>query len=142
MVQPTDIRFLWSDAWLLLAISLAAGDRSTASLASVVSAADGIQHAIPAKDEMDGAIGRLQRAGYVHWSNDVVELTQTGREFLTRATGRIRELLKQQDAIEAALNAASWTEDSNPHNARAGEAEYVPDADWNQIMTRYRSDPG
>lgn len=128
-----------SDAWLFLAISVATGSHPRASLGSVITIADGIQHAIPTKDETDGAFRRLQGMGFIRWNGEVVELLKPGKEFLTRATQGTRYRLEAQDAIEAALHAAPWSEDYHPTATRAGESEQVSSAQWNEAMKAYGS---
>lgn len=137
-MDDSAIRFLWSDAWLLLAIALAAGEHSSAHLRSVVQLADGVQHAIPTKDEMDGALGRLQRAGYVRYVGETVELLVDGRTFVERTTQRVRSLLDQQHAIERALQATPWSAAYHPSSARAGEADHLSVDEWDRLMAPYR----
>jgi len=137
MKEPA-IEFLWSDAWLLLAIGLAAEQRPIAPLASVIELADGIQHAIPAKEEMDGALGRLQRAGYIRHTREGVEFLEQGRQLVKRPNRVFRGLLDRQDAIEKALHAAPWSATYRPQSARGEEAVHVAEEEWQQLMARYR----
>jgi hypothetical protein len=137
-MDDSTIPFLWSDAWLLLAIVLAAGEQSSVHLKSVVQLADGIQHAIPTKDEMDGALGRLQRAGYLRHVSERVELLVDGREFVERTTQRVRSLLDQQHAIERALQATPWSATYHPSSARGGEADHLSADEWDRLMAPYR----
>jgi hypothetical protein len=55
--HPT-INHQWCDAWLLVAVTLAAG-KAPASLKEIVAAADAVQHAIPEFPEVDGGLARL-----------------------------------------------------------------------------------
>ena len=63
------MQFLWSDAWLLQAIVLAAR-QGPASLGAVLAAADGVNHALPTDDELHGALYRLTAAGFVEELNE------------------------------------------------------------------------
>ena len=137
-MDESAIRFLWADAWLLLAITLAASERRSASLGAVVQLADGVQHAIPTKDEMDGAIGRLQRAGYVRHVGDSVELLPAGLMFVQGTTQKARSLLDQQHAIEQGLKVEPWSATYHPNSARAGEPNHISDEQWDQLMAPYR----
>ena len=71
MKEFQDIRFRWSDAWLLLAVGLAANTGST-TLAAVIAAADNIQHAIMTKSELDGGVERLARGGLLELKPDLL----------------------------------------------------------------------
>ena len=137
MKEPR-IQFSWSDAWLLLAIGLATDERPIASLASVIQVADGIQHAIPSKDEMDGALGRLQRAEYVRLTSEGVEMLEPGRQLLKRTDRVFRGLIDRQHAIEKALGAAPWTAAYRPQSARGEELVQVRDDQWAELMAPYR----
>lgn len=58
------MRFLWSDAWLLQAVAVAARG-GAATLADVIAAADAVNHALPTHDELHGALYRLTEAAFV-----------------------------------------------------------------------------
>jgi hypothetical protein len=58
------MRFLWSDAWILQAIAVAARD-GVATLADVIAAADAVNHALPTHDELHGALCRLTQGAFV-----------------------------------------------------------------------------
>ena len=58
------MKFLWSDAWLLQAVALAAR-QAPATLAEVIGAADAVQHALLTDDELHGGLVRLTGGGFV-----------------------------------------------------------------------------
>lgn len=58
------IHFTWADAWILYAVIISRPGNG-ASLQSIISAADGINHAIPTYQELRGAMVRLQRVGCI-----------------------------------------------------------------------------
>ena len=74
-----DIPFVWSDAWLLHAILISVQD-GEAPLDVVISAADGIQHAMLTFDEIDGGIARLTRAELIEIRNKRFHLTPAGTD--------------------------------------------------------------
>src|SRR5687767_3906189 len=129
--------FLWSDAWLLLAFGLAASD-GPAPIPSMLPLADGIQHAVPTKDEVNGALGRLTRAGYVECANGYVAITAAGKGLLRQAELAGSGLLTQQKALEHLLPAAPWTAHHDPRTAGGLEPEVVSSEDWARAVTRYR----
>jgi len=131
-------RYVWTDAWLLLAIRFAAGDDMNASLASTFQLADAIEHAMPTKDEMDGAIGRLSRAEYIQYANGTVAILEAGRILVERSAHGARNVRDQQQAIERELNAMPWSEQYHPSSARAGEAEFISSGEWDRLMAPYR----
>ena len=138
MVSGDISPFLWSDAWLFLAFALAARD-GPAPIVSVLPVADGIQHAVPTKEEVDGALGRLTRAGYVQFANGDVGITATGRALLHQVQLEGRGLLTQQKALEHLLGAAPWTERYDPRAARGFEPEVVSSEDWARVIAQYHS---
>ena len=68
------MNYLWSDAWLLQAIALAARERR-ATLAEVIASADAVNHALPTSDELHGGLSRLTAGGFVHEIEDRFDLT-------------------------------------------------------------------
>jgi hypothetical protein len=66
------MNYLWSDAWLLQAIALAARERR-ATLAEVIASADAVNHALPTTDELHGGLSRLTAGGFVHEIEDRFE---------------------------------------------------------------------
>jgi hypothetical protein len=53
------------DAWVLAAVVYANGGREPVSLRGVIQVADGLNHAILSRDELELAFARLDRAAYV-----------------------------------------------------------------------------
>jgi hypothetical protein len=60
-VTEERVPFVWSDAWLLLALLYAGGPADRRLLREI---GDGINHAIFTDAELDGGLARLQDAGY------------------------------------------------------------------------------
>src|SRR5512145_3214525 len=116
----TEVEFRWSDAWLLLAIGYAA-EHADGTLADVIGIADGIQHAIPLREELNGAIGRLSRAGYAAYDGARLGPTEAGRALLARAAAPGRPVLAVQDALARLLDARPWSAETDP--SRAGDCE-------------------
>src|SRR5215210_1519515 len=100
--MTSDSRFLWSDAWLLLAIGYS-NEKGASSLARVIGAADAIQHAVLTREEVDGGLFRLGTAGYVTVRGEKVRLTQQGRAILERL--REKTVLKRQALFGCGLAA-------------------------------------
>ena len=78
-----EIPFAWTDAWLLHAILISIRD-GEAPLDVVISAADGIQHAMLTFDEIDGGIARLSRGGFIEVRGNRFHLTAAGAELRRR----------------------------------------------------------
>jgi hypothetical protein len=66
--------YLWSDAWLLQAIILAAGD-GLATLGQVFASADSANHTLPTPDELHGALSRLTAARLIEEVDSQFRLT-------------------------------------------------------------------
>lgn len=56
--------YLWSDAWLFQAITIASHEKP-ASLTDILAVADGVNHAMPTDDELHGALARLSSGGLI-----------------------------------------------------------------------------
>ena len=128
------IPFQWSDAWLMLAVGIVG--EGPAPLTQVLGAADGLQHAILTREELNGAIARLSRAGYLRCAMDQLELTPVGRDLVTRA-GRNRSWLKQQETLERLLSAPPWSGGHDPAAAGAGEPEAVSEEAYRSALRDY-----
>jgi hypothetical protein len=98
------IPFVWSDAWILHAILLAAKD-DEATLEDVIGAADGINHAILTFDEIDGGVARLSRAGLIAVRNARFQVLPA----LAGLRQRVTKLSVRQaaDALEKELGIAA-----------------------------------
>jgi hypothetical protein len=124
-------RYLWSDAWFLTAVASCGGDAVT--LASVIATADAIEIAIISREEVNGALGRLGRGGYVTRRPDgTIELTASGRSLVR--TARDGAPLAWKDGIEALLGAEPWTSTYDPRRAADGEAEQVSQAEYDAAL--------
>ena len=134
-MMAKQIQYYWSDAWLLLAIELVARDHP-ATLEAVISMADALQRAIPTKDEMDGALSRLQRAGYIQFNKNRLSLLPLGSQLFANA--RSDSHREQQQALESELQAVRWSSSYHPAHARNGEPDIIPHDVWDQLMSRYR----
>ena len=94
------IPFAWTDAWLLHAILISVRD-GEAPLDVVISAADGIQHAMLTFDEIDGGVARLSAAGLIEIRNKRFHLTAAGTELGARVT--TLSVRKAEQAVRKAL---------------------------------------
>ena len=108
-----------------------------APLTKVLGAADGLQHAILTREELNGAIGRLSKAGYLRYAMDRLELTSDGRDLVTRAGGNHRTSLKQQETLERLLDAAPWSATHDPAAAGAGEPEAFSEEAYGEALRKY-----
>lgn len=128
-------RFLWSDAWLLLTVGVVGA--SPAPLTQVLGAADGVQHAILTREELNGGIARLSRAGYLRYAVDGLELTSDGRDLIARAGRNRGSWLKQQETLERLLGASPWSAGHDPAGAGAGEPEAVSEEAYRDALRDY-----
>jgi hypothetical protein len=64
-MKGSAVTFVWSDAWLLLAILYASREEGGASLDRVTTAGDFINHAIFTDDELGGGLSRLSAGGFI-----------------------------------------------------------------------------
>ena len=104
--------YLWSDAWLLQAIALAAAERP-ATLSEIIGCADALNHALPTTDELHGAFARLTAGGLVE------ELVDERVQLTTRVSAESRArilsggLRAGRLAASKLLDAEPWTAETN-----------------------------
>lgn len=127
--------FQWSDAWLFLAIGFAASHRR-ASLGEVITTADGLQHAVITRDELNGGIGRLKRAGYISYTQDGLTVTTLGRTLFLESARAATTHGKRQAEIERALSAVPWSPDWFSAQALNGELEVISLDTYNEAIGR------
>lgn len=128
---------LSSDAWLFQAAALAARLGST-TLAHVIGAGDALQHAIFTKEELDGGISRLRRAGYVEFGASGIVLTATGRDVADRAAVGAKTVSDELKAVEALLGTPAWTPGEDPRKARGGEPDLLTSDEYETAVRDYR----
>lgn len=133
-VSPT---FRWSDAWLFLAIGYAA-EHGDATLASVIAMADGIQHAIPTLDELNGAMGRLARAGLLVPDRERFVPTVDGWALLRQADAVRGTVFDAERTVEQLLGAAAWSPGYDPADARGDEPALISPEDLEKSLAGYR----
>jgi hypothetical protein len=118
-------RFLWSDVWVLQAVIAASSQASPSPLDTLIATADAINHAVLTREELNGALGRLSRAGYIAASAaGAVELTPAGLA-LVRAAAWPRTWHAQGEALARELGATPWSAASDPAAAGEGEPELI-----------------
>jgi len=137
-MKPDASRFLWSDAWMFLAIGLA-NDKGPSSLARVIGAADAIQHAVMTWEEVDGGLFRLGKAGYVEVRDGKVSLTQKGRTIFEGL--RAKTIIERQQELSIAIGAPSWT-GHDPTGARGADQPQIIGQDLYQAaVSQYTKHP-
>ena len=107
-VSPEALQFQASDAWLLLAIIIAADD-DVATLDEIVGAGDFINHAIFTNDEMESGLYRLARGGYIEEVDGnfrPTKLTLEKYEEICRKNKR--SILGQLDLLRESIGAKPW----------------------------------
>jgi hypothetical protein len=72
--------FLWSDAWLLLAIALT-DDGNGASLRRIIGAGDYINHAVFSDMELKRGLVLLAKAGYIYEQGSLFFISGEAKEF-------------------------------------------------------------
>jgi len=94
--------FHWSDAWLLHAVCAAGGGRG-ATLASVVAAADYINHAVLTASEIRGGVARLVAAGHVTVQREKLRPRGVALKLWRDLTTKRRRIDTLQTAFEKLL---------------------------------------
>ena len=102
--------FNWSDAWLLLAISLAS-QRAPATLESIIAAGDVINFAIFNPDELESGLVRLTEAGYIVDNEGSFSLTEKVKPHSESFLAEQRPMDKRLMDVQEMLGAASAPDD-------------------------------
>src|SRR4051812_16763122 len=131
-------RLLSSDVWVLLAAAAAAIRKTTpVPLAELIAAADMINHAILTREEVNGALGRLGRAGYIGaTAAGTVSLTPSGLTLFAFAWAR-GTWHAQGEALARTLGAMPWSAASDPAEAGEGEPELVSSEAYEAAIATY-----
>jgi hypothetical protein len=130
-------RFLSSDVWVLQAAAAAAREAAPVTLAELIAAADMINHAIPTREELNGAIGRLGRAEYLTaTAAGTVSLTPSGRALFTFAWAR-GTFHAHGETLMRKLGAQPWSAAADPAAAGEGEPEVVPSDVYEAAIATY-----
>jgi len=88
------IPFTTSDAWLLLSIAIAAGDRD-APLSSVIAVGDGINHAIFTPQELRRGTAKLLAGEFIRYEGGRYSLTDAGQGLYDRTVGPVLSRWRQ-----------------------------------------------
>jgi hypothetical protein len=107
--------FNWSDAWLLLAISLA-GQPGPATLEKIIAAGDRINFAIFKPDELESGLVRLTEAGYITEKAGSFSLTDKVQSHLESFLANQRSMDKQLRDVQEMLGAAEAPDDQPCRN--------------------------
>ncbi|HEU0302373.1 MAG TPA: hypothetical protein VFR37_23140 [Longimicrobium sp.] len=92
----TSSEFTSSDGWLFFAL-IPALEKEAFDLRGVIAAADGMNHAIPMVDELNGAMNRFVAAGLLSGTGGLPRPTDAARALLAGTytwTGSIHELFR------------------------------------------------
>jgi hypothetical protein len=128
----------WGDAWFLAA-SHSAG-RGLVTLADILGEGDYINHAIFTPAEIDHAVRRLSKAGFlVVEGPDTFRVTSAGHAAVRRSTRALRTWSGVIDGVSTELDAASptevsatsahWTVDTSSYDAAYARYAAKFDAD-------------
>jgi hypothetical protein len=134
--------YLWSDAWLLQAIAIAS-QNAPATLAQVLAAADGVNHALPTDEELHGGFSRLTAGGFVTEIDGCFTMTAA---VPSHVTARMLEggWNRGRQAASEFLNAEPWsalTKGGDPRNAvvyrgLTPERILAADQEYRETITR------
>ena len=137
--MTSDSRFLWSDAWLFLAIGYS-NEKEASSLARVIGAADAIQHSVLTWEEVDGGLFRLGMAGYVTVRDEKVSLTQQGRAIIEGL--REKTVHGRQDELSVAIGALSWTGHDPARARQPDQPQIIDQRTYQTAVSQYTKHPG
>lgn len=101
-------QFTWADAWILLSI-IYAGSRAglPANRDAINQAADFINHDWPTDEEIQGALSRLQQAGWIEKDGGTVNASDAALQAYREIHLPGQQTLKESHAIEKLLGIGS-----------------------------------
>lgn len=129
------IPFVWSDAWLLLALVLADRDNRRATLRDVIAYGDAVQHAVFTHAEFSGGARRLVDAGFAKLDQDALQPTPTGRALVDKSLSSGTALLHALQTLERSLNARPY-----PAQALADTSAFISEAVFDAAVALYLLD--
>ncbi len=94
--------FVRSDAWILLALVLNHA-KGGATLPEIIAVANFINHAIPTRDELEGALNRLLAANYIAVHGKRFDVTQPVMAAYDRVAKRKQSVPHRLDALQRFL---------------------------------------
>jgi hypothetical protein len=113
-MRQKKLKYLASDAWLLLSIILAAGN-DKASLEEIVAVGDGINVAIFTADEMESGLYRLRASGYIEEIDEGFKPTDLALNKYQEISKKKKGLLNQLELLRVAIGAEPWIIGGGPH---------------------------
>jgi hypothetical protein len=103
-MKDNAVTYLWSDAWLLLAILYASREEGGASLKQVTAAGDYINHAIFNGDELAGGLSRLSAGGLIREKRGLFSVTSKVSQAYEKTSARRRYVYKELEDMVRFLN--------------------------------------
>jgi hypothetical protein len=122
--------FEWYDAWILAALIHATDGQAPVPLWRLVGVADALNKAIVSRDELEFALGRLDRAGYVRVVSGGFQATATA--LALKASG------PPVENVARALDAKPWS--SHAEMPRTPEQVYVSADAYTEAVKKYRKE--
>ena len=119
----------WYDAWTLAAILAAVPNGDDVSLTRLIAVADGLNHAIINRSELELAMGRLIEAGYVR-------ITASGFAATSKAAGlNVQGVGSYIQRVSEAIGARHWAPATQIPKTTA--ASYVTVEAYEQAVRHY-----
>lgn len=112
-------------SWIFYAASAAANSNGV-TLRDIETVADGINHAIPTQKEMKISLSWAESKGLIERTGKKVFLTEVGRAFAARFSGKPGSIMKTWDRISAAF-AEMGADDSTRLDCRTMKPEQSVD---------------
>jgi hypothetical protein len=102
--------FNWSDAWLMLAISLAS-QRGPATLEDIIAAGDEINFSIFSLEELESGLVRLTEARFVAEKSGAFASTENVRPYAQKFLSEGRQMGERLADVQEMLGAAAAPDD-------------------------------
>jgi len=105
--MKTNIKYEWSDVWLLQTIISGGGDEG-ASLYNIISIGDALNHAIFTDEELEGGFTRLTEGKLIEERDGRFFATTEAKDIYSKASSKSGSIFAIRDRVAKAIDAAPW----------------------------------
>jgi hypothetical protein len=116
------MEFQWSDAWLLMAVSMCG--KNSGDLAGIIGVGDMLNHAIFNLDELQDGFDRLINAGFVSHEDGRYRLTEAARPLFKQIRRRRLNMFEEVAALADLLQSMPCTLQQDENRVLISQEEY------------------
>ncbi|MCW7491017.1 hypothetical protein [Leptospira meyeri] len=107
--------FNFSDAWVFESLIFSTKDDTILDFSQLIAAGDSLNHAILTLEEIKDALIKLQRKGFIQFSNNIIKYTESGKSIIKKNREIKGGLFSRIDISQKVLN-SNITEQTSENN--------------------------